>query len=286
MEEINIDSPRQIKKILEDFCLHPHRKWGQNFLADSNIVKKILTEVDLNHNECVIEIGPGLGALTLPMAKNSVFILAIEIDRGLVDFLKRLLGAYDNIYILEGDIRKIDNSRLRSFLDGEGKPVKIVANLPYYITSPFVYRLFEEEIYWEKAVLMMQKEMAFKLQASPGSYYYGSLSVLCNYFTHISAPFNVSSNVFYPAPQVDSTLVVLEPKEKRELLNLEKEYIKLVSEVFRYRRKTMLNSLSYYLKWERALIKKVLLEAEIDPQQRPDSISYEKFANLCSLIYN
>ncbi len=286
MEEINICSPRQINKILEDFCLHPHKKWGQNFLADNNIVNKILTEVDLKQNERIIEIGPGLGALTLPMVKKSAFVLAIEIDSGLVCFLKRLMEAYENICILEDDIRKVDTSSIKHFLEEEGKPVKIVANLPYYITSPFVYRLFEEEICWEKAVLMMQKEMAFKLQASPGSYYYNSLSVLCSYFTHIRTPFNVSSSVFYPAPQVDSTLVVMEPKENRELINLEKEYIKLVSEVFRYRRKTMVNSLSYYLNWDRSLIKKFLLEAEIDPQQRPDSISYEKFANLCRLIYN
>ncbi len=287
MEEVNLCSPREIRNILDQFCLHPHKKWGQNFLVDGNIVNKILHEVDITEKDFIIEVGPGLGALTLPLVKKCAFVIAIEIDRGLVSFLKELLNSYENKLIIEGDVRKVDlpsigkqTWRERDYL------VKLVANLPYYITSPFIYSLIGGEIYWNKAIIMVQKELALRLQAPVGSPLYGTLSVLCQQFTHSRIAFGVSPNVFYPSPRVESAVVVLEPRDKQPDYGDKDFFIKFISGIFRHRRKTLLNSLSNNFEWDKSFINKLLNEAKIDPGIRPESLSAAQFANLCRLFYN
>jgi len=269
--------------------LHPHKRWGQNFLVDANIAQKILREVNLQPGDRIIEVGPGLGALTLPMIQSGASALAVEIDSGLVEVLEYLLEDYPCKYIVQGDVLKLDLGCLAKACWGNenDNPIKIVANLPYYITSPFTYSLLESELEWHRAVLMVQKEVAQRLTANHDSPHYGALSVLCGYFTNMHMAFNVSSNVFYPSPRVDSAVVVMEPKQEKDPpLQDESCFINLVNHLFRYRRKTMSNSLSYYLGLERVQVDKILIDAEIDPKQRPDVVTPQKFANLSRLIYN
>ena len=289
MKELNIYSPRQIKQLLMESSLHPHKRWGQNFLVDANIAKKILREVNYQPGDQIIEVGPGLGALTLPMLQGGASVLAVEIDSGLVEVLEYLLEDYPRKYIVQGDVLKLDLGCLAKACWGSENDnlIKIVANLPYYITSPFTYSLLESEFEWHRAVLMVQKEVAQRLTATFNSPHYGALSVLCSYFTDLHMVFNVSSNVFYPSPRVDSAVVVMEPKQEKDPpLQDESCFINLVNHLFRYRRKTMSNSLSYYLGLERVQVDKILIDAEIDPKQRPDAVTPQKFANLSKLIYN
>ena len=287
MEEVNLTSPREIKKILERYKLYPRKKWGQNFLVDGNIVAKILREVSPEESDHILEVGPGLGTLTLPMVKTKAFVSAFEIDRGFVLFLKELLAPYNNHALIEGDIRRIS---LRDYCDNFSgdicKRIKLVANLPYYITSPFIYEITGGNIYWDKAVLMIQKEMAQKLVAEAGSSLYGTISVLCGAFTKTKIVFPVSPNVFFPLPKVDSAVVVIEPQEC--MLNFgEKDFfIRLVSGLFNYRRKTVLNTLSRLFGNNRPVYKKMLADAGIAEDARPESLPPALFANLSLLIYN
>lgn len=285
MEEVNLSSPKEIKRILNEFCLHPHKKWGQNFLVDGNILKKIINEINLSEDDLIVEIGPGLGALTLPMVKRAASVLAIEIDRGLVAFLNTLLASYDNKMIMEGDVRKLDLQGVCEETWGK-KEVKFVANLPYYITSPFIYSLIGGDDYWKKTVLMMQKEVAQRLMAPAGSPLYGALSVICQLYTCSRLAFTVSPKVFYPSPKVESAVIVLEPKETNSGVADKNLFMQFVSGIFRHRRKTLLNSLSHNFAWDRSAIHKLLKEAGTDPGIRPELLSAAEFANLCRLFYN
>lgn len=285
MDEINLASLREVKKTLEKYNLRPQKRWGQNFLIDQNIVNKIMWEARAETGDHIIEIGPGLGVLTVPLASCSE-VLAIEKDRGLILFLKEIFDSKPRVTIIEGDVRKLDLSHLICSVWGEIKPVKIVANLPYYLTSFVIYRLLRAESPWIKAVLMVQKEVAHRIVAPPGSRTYGSLSVLCQFFTHVHLAFHVSRHVFYPSPQVDSAVIVMVPRVQREEAGDEKLFFDLVSGVFQQRRKTILNALGNTFNRSTGDVREVLAGAGIDSARRPESLKSEEFANLCRMIYN
>lgn len=287
MEEVKLFSPREIKKILESHNLYPRKKWGQNFLVDGNIVSKILQEIKPESNDHIIEVGPGLGTLTLPMIKKKAFVSAFEIDRGFIAFLNELLEPYSNYTLIEGDIRRISLADYYYNFSGDSfNSTKLVANLPYYITSPFIYEITGNYLFWDKAVLMIQKEMAQKLIAKEGSPLYSTLSVLCSAFTDTKIAFSVSPNVFYPAPKVESAVVVLKPAECNLNYGDKEFFIKLISGLFNYRRKTVLNSLTRLFGNDRSLFKNILFDAGIPEDARPEKLSPALFANLSLLIYN
>ncbi len=285
---INISSPRDLRQILHEYNLYPRKKWGQNFLVDNNIVNKILKEINPENHDHIIEIGPGLGALTLPMVQKNAFVSAFEIDRGFVLFLEELLAPYKNRAVIEVDVRRIDIGEYCANLSSvKGfKGIKIVGNLPYYITSPFIYEIISKNIFWEKSVLMIQKEMAGRLIADTGSSLYGALSVLCRAFTKTRVAFKVSPNVFYPVPRVDSAVVVMEPVAHSFGLKEKDFFIRLVSGLFIHRRKTLLNSLCLCFEGERLFFSKILSDANIAENDRPESLDCRKFANLSLLLYN
>ncbi|NLZ28218.1 MAG: ribosomal RNA small subunit methyltransferase A [Firmicutes bacterium] len=285
--KINLASPREIKKIMTEFCLQPSKKWGQNFLADANIVGKIITEVGLQPGDHVVEVGAGLGVLTLPLGQGADRVIAIEIDRGLVRFLRQLFPSPTNVTLVESDVRKLNMEDLCNSVWGtEKRVVKLVGNLPYYISSPFIYELLEGEIFWHKAVFMLQKEVAERIVAPVSTPNYGSLSVLSQCYLDLRMAFNISPHVFYPAPQVESTLLIAEPRVVLPDMGDKTLFKKLVTGVFKYRRKTLLNSLGYCFGFDRPYLTSLLKEAQIDPQQRPESLAVAEFANLCRLIYN
>lgn len=285
--KINLTSPREIKKIMTEFCLQPSKKWGQNFLADANIVGKIITEVGLQPGDHVVEIGAGLGVLTLPLGQGADRVIAIEIDRGLVHFLRQLFSSPTNVTLVEGDVRKLNVEDLCNSVWGpEKRAIKLVGNLPYYISSPFIYELLEGDIFWHKAVFMLQREVAERIVAPVSTPIYGSLSVLSQCYLDLRIAFNIPPHVFYPAPRVESTLLIAEPKVVLPDMGDRTLFKKLVTGVFKYRRKTLLNSLGYCFGFDRSYLASLLKEAQIDPQQRPESLAVAEFANLCRLIYN
>jgi len=296
VDKINLTSPAQVKNILRENQISYRKKWGQNFLIDQNTVDKILSQVNANPSDFIIEIGPGLGVLSLPLAQSGANLIAIEIDKGLVRILKKFLYDYPNVTLLESDIRKTNLAELASEFWYKLPPTKIVANLPYYLTSPIIYRIIGEELPWQKAVLMVQKEVANRMVARVGSPDYGALTVLVNSFTRVDYSFSVSRKVFYPSPKVDSAVVTMEPKEvnipieskptERKPFESKPCFKKLVFASFGQRRKTILNSLHGETGFSKKIIAKWLERAEIDPNCRAEELTAEEFANLFWVIYN
>ncbi len=286
METLNLTSPAQIKNILREKRISLRKKWGQNFLVDQNTVNKILHLVKANPEDYILEIGSGVGVLTLPLAQTGARLLAIEIDHGLTTILKGWLHKCPRVKIKETDIRKENLADLSFEAWGKIAGVKIVANLPYYITSSFIYRLLIGEMDWNQSVLMVQKEVARRMVARPGSSDYGALSVLVDCFTQAEYKFSVSRNVFYPAPKVDSAVITMHPNETKYLVFDKVFFKKIVFAAFGQRRKTILNALHGSLKLEKKQIEQWLEKAQIDRSMRAEELSTGEFAMLSRLIYN
>lgn len=286
MTEIpDVTSPREITALFQRYGLHPRRHLGQNFLIDGNIVKKIIAAAGIKAGDAVVEVGPGAGALTLALARPGIDLLVLEIDRGLVGLLKDLLRPWPEARVVEADALKISWEELACSF-ASGKPVKLVSNLPYNISGPLMYALLKESFPFSVAVLMFQKEVAERLVAEPGDSDYGSLSVLCRYYTEGKIMFDVSRNVFWPRPKIGSAVLKLKPRERILPADMEPLLWKLVQGVFQQRRKTILNSMARLFLFSRSLLTDLLKEAEIDPAIRPEQLNTEQFAKLTRITYN
>lgn len=282
----DLTSPRVVRALFEEYGLQPRKQLGQNFLIDANIVRKIAAFVDARPGDAVIEVGPGAGALTHALALSGADLLAVEVDRGLAAMLDGLFQPWPQVRILHQDILKVTWSDLILRFLPDSASVKLVSNLPYVISGPFIYALLKESFPFESAVLMLQKEVAHRLVADPGDSDYGGLSVLCQYYTAGKILFDVSHNVFWPRPKVGSAVLKLEPT-RRELAAKEEEQLWfLVQGVFQQRRKTMLNSLLRLLPHPRNLIISLMEEAQIDPAIRPEQLNVGQFAKLAQITYN
>jgi len=281
----DVTSPRVLRELLENNGLHPHKKWGQNFLIDGNIVRKIITALETEQGDSVVEIGPGAGALTVALAGKGADVLAVEIDRGLGAMLGKILRPFPNAKLLINDALGMNWRDLIAEEFSFNQPVKLVSNLPYVISGPFMYNLFQERFPFSLAVLMFQKEVAERLVAGPGESDYSALSVLCGYFCEGKILFNVGSNVFWPRPKVGSAVMRLLPRD-RILFDEEEHFIEMVQGLFRQRRKTVLNNMiSYYnLSRKKALL--LLDDSGITPTERPERLSVEQFAMLARITYN
>jgi len=281
-----LTSPTCVKRILENHNLSLRKKWGQNFLVDGNMVDKILWEVAPKPADHIIEIGPGLGVLTLPMANSGAYLLALEIDRGLTKFLHEHLSGYSTVKLQEDDVRKCDLRDLALNAWGKAPEAKIVANLPYYITSPIMFRLLDNEVPWHRAVFMVQKEVARRMVAPVDSPDYGALTVLLDCYTQAQYCFTVSRHVFYPSPRVDSAVVTLDKKEPSHPPADKFLFKKLIFAAFGQRRKTVLNALHDGLGIDKKTMEDRLQEARIDQNSRAETLSAREFANLSHVIYN
>ncbi len=282
----DLTSPRIVRDLFEEYGLQPRKQLGQNFLIDANIVRKIATFVDVRPGDAVIEVGPGAGALTHALALSGADLLAVEVDRGLAAMLGGLFQSWPKVKILHQDILKVTWSDLIFRFFPASASIKLVSNLPYVISGPFIYALLKERFPFESAVLMLQKEVAHRLVAGPGDSDYGGLSVLCQYYTSGKILFDVSHNVFWPRPKVGSAVLKLEPR-RRELAAKEEEQLWfLVQGVFQQRRKTMLNSLLRLLPHPRNLIISLMEEAQVDPATRPEQLNVGQFAKLAQITYN
>jgi len=264
--------------ILKTFHLSMRKKMGQNFLIDSSIIDGIVTAAELNPADHVLEIGPGIGTLTQGLAESGAAVVAVELDKKLVEVLGKTLADYDNVRIVQGDILKVDISQEMSVA-----PYKVVANLPYYITTPIIMKLLEERLPISLLVTMIQKEVALRMIASPGSKDYGALSVAVQYYTEPEIMFVVPPASFIPAPKVHSA--VLRCRIRREppvAVTSETDFFKVVRAAFCQRRKTLGNSLQGG-SLPAALVASMLEQTGIDGKRRGETLSLAEFADLANV---
>lgn len=283
MENKRLYSPSYIKEILSSHGFRFSKSLGQNFLIDGNIVRNIVKKAGITKDDCVLEIGPGIGTLTEELALNAKKVLAVEIDRNLIPILDQTIGKYKNVEVIHNDILKVDIAKL---IDEklEGGPIKVVANLPYYVTTPIIAKLIEEKLNIDSIVVMVQKEVAERMAAPPGSKIYGSLSVLIDYYTRPEIILSAPKTVFMPQPKIASSVIKLNIKS--ELADVESEKLfKVVRASFSKRRKTILNALSTYgFDIEKDTIRACLDQCGISHSERAERISTEEFIRITKCL--
>ena len=261
--------------ILKRFGLHMNKKLGQNFLIDADVVEEIIDAAQINPDDTVLEIGPGIGTLTQGLLEAGAEVFAVEIDKRLPSILQHTLEGYDNLHIINADILKIDIKELIG-----NRPFKVAANLPYYITTPIIMSLLESALPITKIVTMVQKEVAERMTAVPGSKIYGALSVAVQYYSQPQICFNVPPHSFMPSPEVESSVIVCDVYDKRPVCPIdEKMLFSVVKAAFGQRRKTLNNSLSS-TGWAKEDIKRILLKSGIDEKRRGETLSLQEFVTI------
>lgn len=289
MTENNIDRISNIirtQDILRRHDFNFKKKFGQNFLTDHNILTKITETADLSKEVNVIEIGPGIGSLSQYLLEEAAEVMAFEIDKSLIPILEETMAPYDNFTLVSADILKVDLlSEIQKFKN-PNLPIKVVANLPYYITTPILMHLIESKIPFSEFVVMMQKEVADRIAASPKTKAYGSLSIAVQYYMEASVAFIVPRTVFIPAPNVDSAILKMVRREE-PLVEVEDEewFFKTMHSSFVHRRKTLMNNMqAAFGKENKPEIEKLLAQAEISPTIRGEALSIEEFAKLADAL--
>ena len=276
------------KAVLERHGFTFKKSFGQNFLTDTNILQKIVDTAEIDKNVNVIEIGPGIGALTEFLAENAAEVVAFEIDERLVPILEDTLRVHDNIKVINEDVLKADlQTRVKEFKN-PNLPIKVVANLPYYITTPILTHLIESKIPFAEFVVMMQKEVADRISAEPNTKAYGSLSIAVQYYMTAKVAFVVPRTVFVPAPNVDSAILKMTRREQPLVEVKDEDFFFRVSKIsFVHRRKTLWNNLtSHFGKSEevKAKLEQALENANIKPSIRGEALSIPDFARLSDAL--
>lgn len=279
--------PKNTIEILQKYQFHFQKKYGQNFLIDTSVLERIMKAAQIGQEDCVLEIGPGIGTMTQYLAENAGKVIAVEIDKALIPILEETLASYENITVLQGDILKTDVGKLADQYN-DGKPLKVVANLPYYITTPIIMELFEKGVPLESLTVMVQKEVAERMQAKPGTKDYGALTLAVQYYAEPRIVANVPPNCFMPRPNVGSAVVKLERYEKPPVeAEDEKFMFTLIRAAFNQRRKMLANALSGA--GEVSLTKENVAEAlaklNISGTIRGENLTLAEFAELSNLLY-
>ena len=279
-----LSSHRATKEVVNKHNFKFSKSLGQNFLIDDNVIDRILEGARLSETDRIIEDGPGIGTLTREMGKVAENVVAIEIDKTLIPILKETLADLDNVEVVNEDILKVDvqgliNEKLN------GGPVKLVANLPYYITTPIVMKFLEEDIPVTDIVVMVQKEVADRMNAKPSTKDYGALSVAVQYYCDTEIVAKAPRHMFVPQPNVDSIVIGLHVRdEKKYVVDNEDIFFKTVKASFGQRRKTLLNSLGGLGFLSKDQIREALQAANIDEKRRGETLSIDEFANLSNEI--
>lgn len=282
----SLTSPRVLKALLEKHGFRFTKSLGQNFIIDENVLKKIVNYADITKSDFVLEIGPGAGTMTRELAERARFVAAVEIDKRLIPVLDETIGNYDNVKIINADILKLDVKELIPS-DFAAENIKIVANLPYYITTPIIMKILEEGCPFNKMVMLVQKEVAERIEASPGTKDYGALSVAVRYYARPVLVGKVSPGVFMPPPKVDSMILGLEKRETPPVEIMNKElFFKIVKAVFNQRRKTLLNALhsSGIVATEKDTLSEMLSGIGIDANRRGETLSMDEFGSLTNVM--
>lgn len=274
-------APSTIREVKEQYGFKLSKSLGQNFLTDKNIIDKIIDATEITEEDFVIEIGPGIGVLTKEAAQLAKKVTAVEIDRNLIPILRDTLKAFDHVEIINEDILKVDLHKIIAEADC-GK-TKIIGNLPYYITTPIIMALLEQHVPCDSITIMMQKEVADRIKAQPGTKAYGALSAAVQYYCTVTTVAAVPKEVFYPVPKVDSAVLRLDiRKEKPVALVDEKLFFRCIKAGFGQRRKTLSNSLSQLGDFTKEEIRGCLVETGIDEKRRAETLSLDEFAAIAN----
>lgn len=279
-----LSSHRATKEIVNKHNFKFSKSLGQNFLIDDNVIDKIIAGSRLSETDKIIEVGPGIGTLTREMGKTAQNVVAIEIDKSLIPILEETLSDLDNVQVVNEDILKVDiQGLINEKLDGG--PVKLIANLPYYITTPIVMKFLEEDIPVTDIVVMVQKEVADRMNAKPSTKDYGALSVAVQYYCDTEIVAKAPRHMFVPQPKVDSIVIGLHVRSERKYkVDNEDIFFKTVKASFGQRRKTLLNSLGGLGFLTKDQIKEALQDANIDAKRRGETLSIDEFATLANEI--
>ncbi|WP_433944851.1 16S rRNA (adenine(1518)-N(6)/adenine(1519)-N(6))-dimethyltransferase RsmA [Paenibacillus sp. SN-8-1] len=283
----DISTPKRTKEIIQRHGFSFKKSLGQNFLIDQNILSKIVGAAELDETKGALEIGPGIGALTQKLAETAGKVTAVEIDQRLIPILEEVLEPYSHIKVVHGDVLKLD---LRSLIETEYAGltgVSVVANLPYYVTTPIIMKLLEEHLPLENIVVMIQKEVAERMAAAPGGKEYGSLSIAVQYYCEPELVCIVPHTVFIPQPNVDSAVIRLKVrKEPPVQVDDEGFFFGVVQASFAQRRKTISNNLKtrFFANEGREELERLLQEAEIVPSRRAETLSLDEFAKLSNVL--
>jgi len=271
-----------IRKELTEYGLFPQKRLGQHFLVDRNILNKVIRTAQVEKEDTVLEVGPGLGEMTLALARQAKHVIAVEIDRKLVEILKKKLEDYPNVDVIKGDILTI-NFRKSDFR--EGQKIKVVANLPYQISTPLLFRFIEFKETFSTLTLMLQKEVAERIVASPGRKEYGPLSIFIQMFSDVAIRFFIKPSAFFPPPKVESAVVHMSFREK-PVVNLEDEkwFKKVVKGCFGYRRKTLMNALKHSGLTLPKSSESKMEKIGIDPIRRPETLTIQEFVCLADAL--
>ena len=278
------------RAVLERHGFTFKKSFGQNFLTDTNILQKIVDTAEIDRNVNVIEIGPGIGALTEFLAENAAEVMTFEIDERLVPILADTLRDFDNVRVVNEDILKSDlQARIKEFAN-PNLPIKVVANLPYYITTPILMHLIESGIPFSEFVVMMQREVADRISAQPNSKSYGSLSIAVQYYMTAKVAFIVPRTVFVPAPNVDSAILKMVRRDQPAVeVNDEAFFFKVSKASFTHRRKTLWNNLTSYFGKSNEVktkLESALDNAELSPSVRGEALDLQEFARLADSLYD
>lgn len=282
----NLGNPKNTIEIIQKYEFMFQKKFGQNFLIDTHVLEKIISAAGITKDDCVLEIGPGIGTMTQYLAENAGHVVAVEIDRNLIPILKETLADYDNVTVINEDILRVDIKALAEEYNG-GKPIKVVANLPYYITTPIIMGLFESGVPIDNITVMVQREVADRMKEGPGSKDYGALSLAVQYYAEPEIVANVPPNCFIPRPNVGSAVIRLtRHKEMPVEVKDPALMFKIIRASFNQRRKTLQNGLgnASELPYTKEQIAAAIAEMGLTPTIRGEALSLAQFAQLSDIL--
>ena len=286
MKEPTLGNPQNTIAVLQKYNFVFQKKFGQNFLIDTHVLDKIIRAAQIEEDDCVLEIGPGIGTMTQYLACAARRVIAVEIDRALIPILEDTLDGYENVRIINEDVLKVDIAKLAEE-ENSGRPIKVVANLPYYITTPIIMGLFENHVPVKSITVMVQKEVADRMQTGPGSKDYGALSLAVQYYSKPYIVANVPPNCFMPRPKVGSAVIRLERHEELPVqVQDEKLMFRIIRASFNQRRKTLANGLknSAELDFTKEEIEEAILALGKGPSIRGEALTLAEFAQLSDLL--
>lgn len=286
MENKHLGNPTNTREIIDKYGFMFQKRFGQNFLIDGNVVEKIVREAGVTKDDFVLEIGPGIGTMTQLLCENAREVAAVEIDTNLIPILKETLAAYDNVTVINEDILKVDIAALAKEKNG-GRPIKVVANLPYYITTPIIMGLFESHVPIDSITIMVQREVADRMQVGPGTKDYGALSLAVQYYAKPEIVLNVPPTCFMPRPNVGSAVIRLKRHVQCPVEVDDAEFMfRLIRASFNQRRKTLANGLSNSpeLTLTKEQIAKAIESLGVSPSIRGEALTLAQFAQLSNFF--
>lgn len=281
-----LSNPKRTIEVIQKYHFDFQKKFGQNFLIDSHVLEKIIDAAHITKDDFVLEIGPGIGTMTQYLSEHAGAVLAVEIDHNLIPILNDTLSGYDNVEVLNDDILKVDIGKIAQEKN-KGKPIKVVANLPYYITTPIIMGLFEKNVPMDSLTVMVQKEVAQRMQAGPGTKDYGALSLAVQFYAEPYIVANVPPNCFMPRPKVGSAVIRLTRYQEMPVkVKNEKLMFSIIRASFNQRRKTLQNGInnSGSLNFSKEQVVEALEKMELSPTIRGEALSLEQFARLSDLL--